>query len=74
MYSRVLRSLCERSRGDLEGSKRCGQMPVVQDAALFADRKWWGLVCFDHTRFERFDIVRTAFYRAVPTETLLRLC
>jgi hypothetical protein len=36
--------------------------------------KWWGLVCFDHTRFERFDIVRTAFYRAVPTGTLLRLC
>jgi hypothetical protein len=36
--------------------------------------KWWGLVCFDHTRFERFDIIRTAFYRAVPTGTLLWFC
>jgi hypothetical protein len=33
MYSMVLRSLCVRSRGDLEGSTRCGKMPVVQDAA-----------------------------------------
>jgi hypothetical protein len=36
--------------------------------------KWRELVCFDHPRFERFNIVRAAFYRAVPTGTLLRLC
>jgi hypothetical protein len=45
----VLRSLCVRSRGDLEGSTRCGKMPVVQDATHSATEKWWGLVCFDHT-------------------------
>jgi hypothetical protein len=31
-----------------------------------------GLFCFDHTHFERSDIVPTAFYRAVPAGMLFR--
>jgi len=29
-------------------------MPVVQHATHSPTEKWWGLVCFDHTGFERF--------------------
>jgi hypothetical protein len=75
------RAVCKDWMVEVVGLKLVTQHPVIEpvsatepgteicDAETDAQRLFY----FEHTRFERSDIVRTAFYRAVPTGALFRV-